>query len=290
MKKIGIFFATILPMLLSIGFQFLSISMLLGIEALLLLFTGQADPIDRVYGMLHDTDFTMMLSVEFAILNIIVFGAWYYYRYEADYMPRLRTTFHPSIFASLALFAPAAQFLAGLIVMLIAALSPSTLSEYEELIERAGLNDNTSVLMLVYAILLGPLGEELLFRGVTLRSARRIFPFWAANLMQAVLFGIFHMNIIQGAYACALGLLLGAICEKLGSIYYSIFLHMSFNLWGTVISGMLGDTESIPVIILYYFGILLAATASVLLFRYGISALRRQRTAEFAASSRSDID
>lgn len=32
--------------------------------------------------------------------------------------------------------------------------------------------------------------------------------------MQAVLFGIFHMNWIQGIYAFVLGLVLGWICEK----------------------------------------------------------------------------
>ena len=85
--------------------------------------------------------------------------------------------------------------------------------------------------MFIYAVILGPVCEELVFRGVTMRLVRRALPFWAANLMQAVLFGIFHMNWIQGIYAFVLGLVLGWICEKGGSIYFSMFFHILINFW-----------------------------------------------------------
>ena len=95
--------------------------------------------------------------------------------------------------------------------------------------------------MLLYSVLLAPVCEELIFRGTTMHLARRALPFWLANTMQALLFGLFHMNWIQGIYAFALGLVLGYVCEKGGSIYYSILLHILFNLWGTVISTLLPD-------------------------------------------------
>lgn len=80
--------------------------------------------------------------------------------------------------------------------------------------ETAGLDSDIGLFMFIYAVILGPVCEELVFRGVTMRLVRRALPFWAANLMQAVLFGIFHMNWIQGIYAFVLGLVLGWICEK----------------------------------------------------------------------------
>ena len=76
-----------------------------------------------------------------------------------------------------------------------------------------------------------------------MRLVRRALPFWAANLMQAVLFGIFHMNWIQGIYAFVLGLVLGWICEKGGSIYFSMFFHILFNFWGTIIGPLLNNLK-----------------------------------------------
>jgi hypothetical protein len=39
-------------------------------------------------------------------------------------------------------------------------------------------------------------------------------PFWVANILQAVLFGIYHMNPLQGIYAFFIGLFLGYVCHK----------------------------------------------------------------------------
>ena len=105
-----------------------------------------------------------------------------------------------------------------------------------ELLESAGLSGDIPLLMMIYSVCLAPIGEELVFRGVTLRIARRTFPFWIANIIQALLFGIFHMNPIQGCYTFILGLILGYICEKGGTIYHVILFHFLFNLWGTTAS------------------------------------------------------
>ena len=53
------------------------------------------------------------------------------------------------------------------------------------------------------------------------------------------------MNMIQGIYAFCLGLVLGYVCNRGGSIYYSLLLHMLFNFWGTVLSGLIpfGDSD-----------------------------------------------
>ena len=108
---------------------------------------------------------------------------------------------------------------------------------YEKLMENAGFTTNSlSPLLILYAVLLGPIEEELTFRGVIFSSARKALPFWAANIFQALLFGIFHMNLIQGIYAFFIGLFLGYIAGRGGSIYFSIFLHILFNSWGTFVS------------------------------------------------------
>lgn len=84
-----------------------------------------------------------------------------------------------------------------------------------------------------------PLAEELCFRGVSLTALeRRGLPFWAANLVQAVLFAAFHFNIVQSTYAFVCGLVLGGLRQRDG-IGSSIAAHCVCNLAGLVLGAVL---------------------------------------------------
>lgn len=131
---------------------------------------------------------------------------------------------------------PATQFLAGMIQVFYNMLAPEVVRNYEHIINDSGLNDNSILPMQLYAIIFAPLAEEFLFRGFALRMFKKSVPFWIANLFQALAFGIYHMNLVQGTYAFALGIILGYICEGCGSIYFSMIYHILFNIWGTLIS------------------------------------------------------
>lgn len=99
----------------------------------------------------------------------------------------------------------------------------------------------TAAITLPYLLRLAvidPLAEELCFRGVSLTALeRRGLPFWAANLIQAVLFAAFHFNIVQSAYAFVCGLVLGGLRQRDG-IVSSTIAHCACNLSG-VILGMI---------------------------------------------------
>ena len=58
--------------------------------------------------------------------------------------------------------------------------------------------------------------------------------FVAANLIQAVFFGIYHMNLIQGIYAAFLGFIFGYLVWRYDSILITVFAHALFNLLGTL--------------------------------------------------------
>jgi len=98
---------------------------------------------------------------------------------------------------------------------------------YESWID--GIFTGSPLVNLLAAVIFAPLMEELVFRGVTLTRARKIMPFAVANVIQALLFGIIHINIIQGIYAFAFGLILGYIAYKFKSIWASILMHFIFN-------------------------------------------------------------
>ena len=71
-------------------------------------------------------------------------------------------------------------------------------------------------------------------------SAMRVPParFWIANLIQAVLFGILHMNLVQGIYAGAMGLVFGWVFWRSGKMRYNIGLHLVLNFSSYFVGGI----------------------------------------------------
>lgn len=101
-------------------------------------------------------------------------------------------------------------------------------------IEAATLNSIDTFSMFLYAALLAPIAEEILFRGLILRSLMR-YGKKIAIFVSALLFGLFHGNIVQSPFAFAVGLVLGYVAVEY-SIVWAMALHMFNNL---VISDML---------------------------------------------------
>ena len=88
--------------------------------------------------------------------------------------------------------------------------------------------DSDTFSMFLYASILAPIWEELLFRGCVLRSLRPYGKRFAI-FGSAVLFGLFHGNLLQAPYALLMGLALGYVTVEY-SIRWSILLHMFNNL------------------------------------------------------------
>jgi len=88
--------------------------------------------------------------------------------------------------------------------------------------------DTDSFSMFLYASLLAPVWEEILFRGYVLRALRPYGKRFAV-LGSAVLFGLFHGNLLQTPYAVLMGLVLGYLTVE-HSIHWAVLLHMFNNL------------------------------------------------------------
>lgn len=88
--------------------------------------------------------------------------------------------------------------------------------------------DSDTFSMFLYAAILAPVAEELLFRGYVLRALRpygKLFAIYGS----AFLFGAFHGNLLQTPYAFLMGLLFGYVTVEY-SILWAIALHMFNNL------------------------------------------------------------
>lgn len=120
-----------------------------------------------------------------------------------------------------------AQFFATLYINVLEfLLNCIGLSAMTALEAATGFSDTFS--MFLYAAIAAPIAEEILFRGFIQRS---LLPFGQkfAIFGSAVLFGLFHGNLIQTPYAFLVGLILGYVAAEY-SIWWSIVLHTINNM------------------------------------------------------------
>lgn len=82
--------------------------------------------------------------------------------------------------------------------------------------------------MFLYASILAPVSEELIFRGYILRSLRPYGKRFAI-LGSAVLFGLLHGNLLQTPYTLLMGLVMGYVTVEY-SIGWAVGIHLFNNL------------------------------------------------------------
>lgn len=98
--------------------------------------------------------------------------------------------------------------------------------------EAAGLGTRAAVV--ITAVLLGPLAEEVVFRGVLLRALARHLPDWGVVSASAGLFALGHLVDPNAALAVPafflMGLVLGRLVLKTGRLGPAVATHAGFNL------------------------------------------------------------
>ncbi len=295
MKRIGRILFCLLPLFITFVLQNLISIPLCGVSALTIVLQNYRSGIplmelyEKIVAFWSTSDFLIALSASYAVAALFLFGFWYWKKYaNTQELISAKNAFNPWIVASLALLAVGLQYVTTYLTTFVGIMRPDWMRAYESLAEMAGF-DSASPLLVAYSCLIAPISEELIFRGVTLGCAKKAMPAAAAVCLQAVLFGIFHMNIIQGIYAAFLGLFLGYLCEEGGSITIPILLHAFFNFSGTFLSRYLYFHIEQPFFFLLWLtvGVLLTYTG-IFLFQHGV--MVRDLPKEFAKSHASRLN
>ena len=170
----------------------------------------------------------------YSVVGIIAFGLWYYFGFvRRGTKVRIKEIIgYKSILAVISMVI-GLQFLITAGFVIATELFPNVIEDYMQLMTDSGLVDN-QLIMIVYAILIGPVLEELCIRGVTFGFLEKsnIKPFFII-LISGILFGVMHLNLVQGIYASVLGFFLGYMRYKYRSIKITIVMHILFNFMGT---------------------------------------------------------
>ena len=94
---------------------------------------------------------------------------------------------------------------------------------------RNQINQAPVSLQIIVVIIVMPVMEEMLFRGVIFNRIKKYSDKILAMYISAIIFGIYHMNLVQGIYAFFLGIVLALVYEYYKSILAPITLHICGN-------------------------------------------------------------
>jgi membrane protease YdiL (CAAX protease family) len=93
------------------------------------------------------------------------------------------------------------------------------------------------VMFLIYVCLLGPILEEIIFRGFILKSMQK-YGNLTAIITSSILFSMFHLNLVQFVNPVLMGIVLAFIAVKSKSIVPSVIAHIFNNSITFIISGI----------------------------------------------------
>ncbi len=98
--------------------------------------------------------------------------------------------------------------------------------------------ESNMIVTFLYMVICAPILEEYVFRKLIVdRTAK--YGQGTAIVLSGLMFGLFHGNLNQFAYAFLLGLFLAFLYVKTGDLKVTIGLHMCINFMGAVVSVLL---------------------------------------------------
>ncbi|HVC80330.1 MAG TPA: CPBP family intramembrane glutamic endopeptidase [Chloroflexota bacterium] len=184
----------------------------------------------------HDTNTKDLIStiVQLAFFLLLLWLMWMLIvkRYRCDWrMLGLRAAGWqwvaavPLIFAFL-LFADVVMFHGMVAIFGPAAHWPTVLTSTTiDSAQQPGLD----VLSIGTGVILTPLAEELLFRGVLYQGLRRTMPMGAAALVSALVFAGMHFTLVLFIPFTVMGLVLAWLYERSGSLFPGMLVHACNN-------------------------------------------------------------
>lgn len=93
----------------------------------------------------------------------------------------------------------------------------------------------SSPIMALLAVgIFAPIAEEVLFRGAIFNLIKDNVGKYVALFVSSILFALIHLNIYQASYTIFIGLFLGIIIMKTGSLWLPVIFHIIYNLFGGI--------------------------------------------------------
>ncbi|MBQ3408709.1 MAG: CPBP family intramembrane metalloprotease [Clostridia bacterium] len=95
------------------------------------------------------------------------------------------------------------------------------------------MSNSNPIPMVLFVAIIGPIFEELIFRGLLLKKLR-VYGDKTAIIYTSIAFGLFHTNVSQILYAGVIGAVLAYVVVKTNNIKYSIIMHIIVNMLSSI--------------------------------------------------------
>lgn len=144
--------------------------------------------------------------------------------------------------------------------------------DYEDLMNT--IMSGNFVIVFITVGILGPIIEEIIFRGLVLSELRKVTHNTSAVIIQGVLFGIYHLNPLQAMYASVIGIVLGYVMLRYKTLWAPILVHIFFNSLNILLDKMLSEQHAQSYGAIYF---LLSTMFIIILTVYEVSMHKKSR-------------
>ncbi len=182
------------------------------------------------------------------------------------------------IFAALIISAQIGSAFVNFFIEKLLSLSGRTMSSSPA----ANVDYTLNILLILYSAFLGPITEEIVFRGYVLKGLGFLGRKHAV-VISALLFSLMHGDISQTVFTFAAGLILGYAASRY-SLRLSIALHIFNN--GVLGLGMIFLSDALPYDI-FYRGYLLLIIASLIISALYLERLIKERRIKHTVNNQS---
>jgi len=240
------------PVLLAIIFVVLSFVVYAIVSAVALIMTVGLDAIadpERLVDHVTELLTTNAIGQYIGLALLAILFAWWSSSSPFQFL-RLRSPDWVLVgysIVGLAILLPIVQWL-GQINELIPL--PEFLTEMEgdqiKLLEDALLNGKVGLFMSLFTLAITPaICEELAFRGYLQRQFERRIGGMGAVILVGIIFGLFHLRLSQAIPLSTLGIYMGYVSWKSGSLWTAIIVHFANNGFLTLAANYYRNSETL---------------------------------------------
>jgi membrane protease YdiL (CAAX protease family) len=182
----------------------------------------------------------LILYISAAAIHVGLFSISMYYLWKSDlrstlssigFPGKLKTTFIFSVLGLLSIFA--ILFILGVLSIVLG------FNDQQKITEKVA---DLPISILVFAVIVAPISEELFFRAFLVKKISSIINPWAGILISSVLFGLVHFSygsIMEIAGAFVIGAILAVVFYKSKSITPCLSIHIFYNLLAILVMRLL---------------------------------------------------
>ena len=212
------------------------------------------------------------------IICIVVLGFWYYKAFvkkaksQGTYESGFKKIASIKDIAFIVSMTLTFYFLDSIIASVVMTLVPGSGELFGALMN--SITSGNVIAGMLTVMLLGPIAEELAFRGVMLQTTKKGFGIVGCIVVTAIMFGIMHMNPVQTIYAIPIGAALAFIAYKYNSLVPAMIAHVLNNSLSVILSKLVSElNEVVCVIMIVVFG-------ALSIFLYKQLPARQEKTTE----------